>query len=183
MAMARRTRWGSGVDTNIELASVRAVLCALNRFRASGCIKSFSPLLRWKQMTFGGAASSAITTQAYSPPPDTQTACRFKTILNCLISGSNKRSDCSIFIHQSIWPAREPCTHQNLQMPWRVRLKSRARAIVPALSARRILFRSACSTRFPAQSNPEILAAIFSFHLIQAKMSGLIPLMRKSKQY
>jgi 2-isopropylmalate synthase len=26
-----QTRWGSGVDTNIELASVRAVLCALNR--------------------------------------------------------------------------------------------------------------------------------------------------------
>jgi 2-isopropylmalate synthase len=26
-----RTRWGAGVDTNIELASVRAVLSALNR--------------------------------------------------------------------------------------------------------------------------------------------------------
>jgi 2-isopropylmalate synthase len=26
-----QSRWGSGVDTNIELASVRAVLCALNR--------------------------------------------------------------------------------------------------------------------------------------------------------
>jgi 2-isopropylmalate synthase len=26
-----KTRWGSGVDTNIELASVRAVLSALNR--------------------------------------------------------------------------------------------------------------------------------------------------------
>ncbi len=33
---ARQTRWGSGVDTNIELASVRAVLSALNRF-ASAC--------------------------------------------------------------------------------------------------------------------------------------------------
>jgi 2-isopropylmalate synthase len=26
-----RTRWGAGVDTNIELASVKAVLSALNR--------------------------------------------------------------------------------------------------------------------------------------------------------
>ncbi len=26
-----RTRWGAGVDTNIELASIKAVLCALNR--------------------------------------------------------------------------------------------------------------------------------------------------------
>jgi 2-isopropylmalate synthase len=26
-----KTRWGAGVDTNIELASVRAVLSALNR--------------------------------------------------------------------------------------------------------------------------------------------------------
>jgi 2-isopropylmalate synthase len=26
-----RTRWGAGVDTNIELASVRAILSALNR--------------------------------------------------------------------------------------------------------------------------------------------------------
>ena len=26
-----RTRWGAGVDTNIELASVRAVISALNR--------------------------------------------------------------------------------------------------------------------------------------------------------
>jgi 2-isopropylmalate synthase len=26
-----QTRWGAGVDTNIELASVRAVLSALNR--------------------------------------------------------------------------------------------------------------------------------------------------------
>ena len=26
-----RTRWGAGVDTNIELASIRAVLSALNR--------------------------------------------------------------------------------------------------------------------------------------------------------
>jgi 2-isopropylmalate synthase len=26
-----KTRWGAGVDTNIELASVRAVLGALNR--------------------------------------------------------------------------------------------------------------------------------------------------------
>jgi 2-isopropylmalate synthase len=30
-----QTRWGSGVDTNIELASVRAVLCALNRSDAN----------------------------------------------------------------------------------------------------------------------------------------------------
>ena len=30
-----KTHWGAGVDTNIELASVRAVLSALNRF-ASG---------------------------------------------------------------------------------------------------------------------------------------------------
>ena len=29
-----RTRWGAGVDTNIELASVRAVLSALNRSQA-----------------------------------------------------------------------------------------------------------------------------------------------------
>jgi 2-isopropylmalate synthase len=26
-----KTRWGAGVDTNIELASVKAVLSALNR--------------------------------------------------------------------------------------------------------------------------------------------------------
>jgi 2-isopropylmalate synthase len=26
-----KTRWGAGVDTNIELASIRAVLSALNR--------------------------------------------------------------------------------------------------------------------------------------------------------
>jgi 2-isopropylmalate synthase len=26
-----KTRWGAGVDTNIELASVRAILSALNR--------------------------------------------------------------------------------------------------------------------------------------------------------
>jgi 2-isopropylmalate synthase len=30
------TRWGAGVDTNIELASVRAVLSALNRCPADG---------------------------------------------------------------------------------------------------------------------------------------------------
>ena len=30
-AMDGTTRWGAGVDTNIELASVRAVLSALNR--------------------------------------------------------------------------------------------------------------------------------------------------------
>ncbi|MGH7978494.1 MAG: alpha-isopropylmalate synthase regulatory domain-containing protein [Limisphaerales bacterium] len=28
-----KSRWGAGVDTNIELASVRAVLSALNRLQ------------------------------------------------------------------------------------------------------------------------------------------------------
>jgi 2-isopropylmalate synthase len=30
-----RSRWGAGVDTNIELASIRAVLSALNRLSAT----------------------------------------------------------------------------------------------------------------------------------------------------
>ncbi|HMO65691.1 MAG TPA: alpha-isopropylmalate synthase regulatory domain-containing protein, partial [Verrucomicrobiota bacterium] len=29
-----RTRWGAGVDTNIELASIKAVLSAVNRLAA-----------------------------------------------------------------------------------------------------------------------------------------------------